>query len=496
MSEWILFSEGFPLTANVKEIEVYYDDVNPANNAVRTATYGRGLWSSPGYYGVPTANFISNETNIPMGCGIDFFDKSSGVPHQWNWSFEGATPASSTEQNPTNIKYLTEGTFEVSLTVTNPSGDNTKIISGFITVNGATLPQVDFKAADTVQCTTETAKLIDLSLGCPTAWNWSFEPNTVSFVNGTDQNSQNPEVNFTEAAVYSVSLTVTNAAGNSDLTKQNYISVGGQSIPFTENFDDVTLEANGWTVNNPDGKKTWELKSVAGPMGESNASWINFFNYTSMNARDYLNSPLLSFVGYQNVLMSFDYAYAQRYSQVDSLIVNISNDCGETWTKVYANGPDGNGIFETAEPTSNSFEPTSNAEWAGNGYGAAKPIIDLSSWAGQGNIMLQFESYNKYGNNLYIDNIEISNTVGINELKTENGFVMYPNPANSVLNIYVDSKKEAKTLHILNLQGKIVSEIALKEGNNKINVGNLSKGIYFAQIKGTISNKTSKLIIQ
>lgn len=496
MSEWILFSEGFPLTATVTEIEIYYDSENPVNDAVRTATYGRGLWSSPAFYGIPTADFYSNETNIPSGCEVDFFDKSSGVPHQWSWEFEGAIPATSNEKNPTNIQYLQEGTFEVSLTVTNPSGDNTKTVSTFITVSGATLPQVDFMALDTVQCTTETAFLIDLSLGCPTAWEWNFVPNTISYVNGTNQNSQNPEINFNEAAVYSVNLTVTNSAGNSEFTKDNYISVGGQSIPFIEGFDEMTLSNNGWSIENLDGNKTWELKSVTGLHGESNAAWINFFNYTSMGARDYLNSPLLSFVGYENVLLTFDYAYVQRYSQVDSLIVNVSNDCGQTWTKVYANGPNGEGIFATSETTASFFEPTANTDWCGLDYGATKPIIDLTEWAGQGNIKLQFETYNKYGNNLYLDNIEISNTVGLAKNNDNKNIVIFPNPTTEMLNIFIGEESENITLQLLNLQGKIVSETSLEQGNNKLNVENLPKGIYFANIKGTILNQTNKLIIQ
>jgi PKD repeat protein/photosystem II stability/assembly factor-like uncharacterized protein len=49
MSNWIFYSDGFPATAEVSEIEIYYDNTNPENNVLRASTYGRGLWESPLY---------------------------------------------------------------------------------------------------------------------------------------------------------------------------------------------------------------------------------------------------------------------------------------------------------------------------------------------------------------------------------------------------------------------------------------------------------------
>jgi len=496
MSEWILFSDGFPLSANVTEIEIYYDESNPSNDAVRTSTYGRGLWSSPAYYGLPTANFESDETNVPMGCEINFFDLSSGVPHQWSWIFEGGIPETSTEKNPTNIQYLEEGVFSVSLTVTNPSGEDIKTISGHITVNAALLPQVNFMAEDTVLCTNQPAIFVDLTEGCPISWTWEFEPNTITYINGTNENSQNPEVLFDQAGVYSVGLTVTNSAGNASMSKEDYLSIGGMAIPFVETFNEVSLDANGWSIENPDGRETWELTSVSGITGESNAAWMNFYDYTYLNAHDYLTTPLMSFIGFEEVLLTFDYAYAQRYNQIDSLIINISNNCGASWTRVYANGPDGEGSFETAEPTADFFEPADIVDWSGYGYGAEKPIINLSQWAGQANIKVQFEAFNKFGNNLYIDNIEISNTLGVIERSKKNEAFIYPNPAKQFINIIVGSELGVSSLQIVDLNGRSVIESNLNEGNNQLSVENLSKGIYFVNIKGIKYNETRKLIIQ
>lgn len=492
MDEWILFSEGFPVSANVTEIEVYYDPDDRSNDAVRTSTYGRGLWSSPAFYGTLTADFEASETQAPLGCEIDFFDQSSGVPHEWSWSFEGGTPATSDEQNPTGIIFTEEGTYEVSLTVTNPLGTDTKTIEAYITIDGALLPEVQFSAEETLICTSQSVQLIDESEGCPTAWFWEFDPPTVNFLEDTDPYSQHPVVEFTEGGSYSVTLTVANAAGESSETINDYIFAGGFLLPFNEDFQGSTFGEMGWIVDNPDGKKSWELAEVQ----ESQSVFMNFFNYTSMGARDMLISPLLNFQGFEQVLLRFEYAYAQRYFQTDSLIVKISDDCGETWTRVYANGPDGEGVFETSEPTADYFVPITENDWCGTGYGASCPIIDLAEWAGKSNIKLAFESFNDYGNNLYLNNIEINNTVGLTSQSDDrNEFVIYPNPTRNSIHVNVKNY-QGEVLTIMRTDGSIVKSIALHQGNNSINIEGISKGIYIINVKSKSGNQTTKLVVR
>ncbi len=46
-NNWTSFNQNFPINVDARELEIYYDDVTPANNLIRVATYGRGMWSSP-----------------------------------------------------------------------------------------------------------------------------------------------------------------------------------------------------------------------------------------------------------------------------------------------------------------------------------------------------------------------------------------------------------------------------------------------------------------
>lgn len=45
LTDWALFSSGLP-PVDVRELEIYYDVVNPSNNRIKAGTYGRGLWQS------------------------------------------------------------------------------------------------------------------------------------------------------------------------------------------------------------------------------------------------------------------------------------------------------------------------------------------------------------------------------------------------------------------------------------------------------------------
>lgn len=71
--------------------------------------------------GVPIAHFRSDNTIINFGQSINFFDESGGIPTSWQWIFEGGTPSSSNQQNP-SVTYTNGGYYSVKLNVTNSYG--------------------------------------------------------------------------------------------------------------------------------------------------------------------------------------------------------------------------------------------------------------------------------------------------------------------------------------------------------------------------------------
>ncbi len=81
----------------------------------------------------PVADFSADPTSVEQGGTVTFSDLSNNIPTSWSWTFEGGTPATSTEQNPT-VTYSEPGDYTVTLTVTNAYGTDTETKTEYISV--------------------------------------------------------------------------------------------------------------------------------------------------------------------------------------------------------------------------------------------------------------------------------------------------------------------------------------------------------------------------
>lgn len=82
-----------------------------------------------------TPSFYAQTTTIEEGDSVLFMNASTGnpIPDIFVWTFEGGTPASSNLENPT-ILYNNEGTYDVSLYVSNGVMNQTLMKEDYITV--------------------------------------------------------------------------------------------------------------------------------------------------------------------------------------------------------------------------------------------------------------------------------------------------------------------------------------------------------------------------
>ena len=69
-------------------------------------------------------NFSSSTCQVELGGSVNYTDLSYGEIVSWNWTFEGGTPNTSSQQNPTGIVYNEAGTFDVTLTITDADGNS------------------------------------------------------------------------------------------------------------------------------------------------------------------------------------------------------------------------------------------------------------------------------------------------------------------------------------------------------------------------------------
>lgn len=121
-----MFSQGQYdiVSANLSGIAFLADLVSLANQTATGVLLPAALCQ---------ADFYSNQQVICAGNTVDFFDASYFNVTGWNWTFEGGTPASSTDQNPI-ITYNTSGTFDVTLSATDGVSNVSITLTDYIRV--------------------------------------------------------------------------------------------------------------------------------------------------------------------------------------------------------------------------------------------------------------------------------------------------------------------------------------------------------------------------
>lgn len=148
------------------------------------------------------ADFTSSTTLACQNEPIQFTDASTPGPWFWQWDFgDGNT---SNFQNPIH-SYAAAGTYTVTLISTNISGcTDTLVMTDLITITPA--PQITF-AADTMEaCSAPLIVNFTDTTTDATSWDWDFG-------DGGTSTQQNPTYTYNTPGVYTVYLTVTNAAG-------------------------------------------------------------------------------------------------------------------------------------------------------------------------------------------------------------------------------------------------------------------------------------------
>ena len=113
------------------DVSPYTQVSSQTNNTLGPDDKNVSNWVAKGYgYGsidvastILTACFTSSSTSGNPPFNVKFTDKSTGAPTSWFWDFGDGT--NSTEQNPEHT-YSTEGTYTVTLTVSNEHGTDSR----------------------------------------------------------------------------------------------------------------------------------------------------------------------------------------------------------------------------------------------------------------------------------------------------------------------------------------------------------------------------------
>jgi len=126
---------------------IYYSwDKNGENDTLRLQPWldplNSGLRVLDGSYNTKTAiaQFVANQTTIPVGSYITFNDLSINNPTQWEWIFEGGSPSSAQSRQPGLIYYDRLGNYDVTLVVSNEFGTDSLYLEDYIRVVPAIYP--------------------------------------------------------------------------------------------------------------------------------------------------------------------------------------------------------------------------------------------------------------------------------------------------------------------------------------------------------------------
>ncbi len=308
---------------------------------------------------------------------------------------------------------------------------------------------------------------------------------------------KNPIIKYSFPGYYSAELTVFDSISSYKITIDSAVNIINPpylSSGLNEKFENSNTLPNQWEINNPDSSITWQLIEIVGPNNSGRSIYLNSYNYNVKGEKDEL---LLPYVKLSNTapVLSFEHAYALYSSShpSDSLLVMLSDNCEYSYDTLAFYYEDSLNKFATAPPINKEFFPDPKTEWCSNSTYLQKGCntIDLQAYKGK-IVRVKFVSIANYQNNLFLDNISISDTT-TNIFKNKTLITnIYPNPASDF--VIIKTKRNA-ILNVYDLAGHKLITKNLLQGENIIELQTLNRGIYFLVLLDSAKKEVYKLVV-
>jgi PKD repeat protein len=349
----------------------------------------------------------------------------------------------------------------------------------------------------------------------PTSWLWTFSGASVN-----SSTVQNPSgITFNSLWGQTVSLTASDSVGGTTTTQYQYIHVSPLWTDyfgtFSEGFENPSEVSSNWmfysVFNNP---TSWQVSNTAAASG-NNSLLLNAYApivYYSNSSPPTIESlgnggsaiwdamtPSVNMETASAMKLSFDYSCATRATDVaditETLEIDYSLTCGANWYEMgIISGP----TLTNAGEYTNYYTPSSPNDWTS--YSVNVP----AGADGKANVRFRFRyTSGFYSNNIYLDNINLTGTVGIDQVTSENyNFLVYPNPTSDNATItYNLPGDQTLQVGLFDIAGREITELAngSQSGGQQtlnLNTENLSNGIYFIKmVSGNSKSVTKKLIV-
>ncbi|HEU4472245.1 MAG TPA: choice-of-anchor J domain-containing protein [Flavisolibacter sp.] len=271
--------------------------------------------------------------------------------------------------------------------------------NGSFVCNAAITPQVTIRNNGTSPLTSVT---INTSLnGGPAvafAWTGNLAPNATANVSLAGITAT-AGANILQV---STSLPNGNTDGNpsNDAATSNFTFTAAGVVPIQEGFEAAAFPPANWALVNPDGDFTWQRATVG--RASTASMWINNFDadVAGVNKIDRFVSRPISTTGVTTLNISFDLAHKffNNPSFLDTLTVLVSNNCGASYETVYKKW---GATLATAGALATAYTNPVAADWRTETIAVNGAILT------GGPVIVVFQNTSKWGNNIFIDNINI-----------------------------------------------------------------------------------------
>ena len=370
----------------------------------------------------------------------------------------------------------------------NLSANANLIATGVVNPTFTCPPTAQFINATSVTCVGGSLPFVDWSYNAPvTNWEWS------SNLSPAISTAQNGTLSFNNSGLAFIKLKVSNGFGSDSSIKQVVTvlpaSTGSGNINVSQGFE-TAFPDNNWFISIPNYGSAFQQTTSASASGSVSA-WINNY-YDNPNGPVLIYSPSFNLVSAVTAQLSFKYAYAQQsLSNADRFKVYVSINCGSSWNVLYDVA--GTPLSTTGAPVGGSFIPNT-LQWKTEN-------IDLLGYSNMPSVYFKFEftpDVNGSGNNFYLDDINLSSVVGLNEFKNELKKVnVFPNPFTDEVIVDNNGNEGINSIKVYDVSSRLLKEIDLHEVKGRIvlkEAADLNKGIYFLELKSENNSRTLKLI--
>lgn len=301
------------------------------------------------------------------------------------------------------------------------------------------------------------------------------------------------------AGYHSIKMYTTNPNGAADQRPENdtassvFSVIGTAGNAVLQGFESAGFPPQGWGISNNSDITGYNPVRVTNA-GHSGTASVKFDNYQyqlfgkySMLVSPQVSVPLTA----DSVKIAFWRAAAQySRSKSDTLEILFSPDCGQTFTSVYKKG--GADLKTRPDFLSDDFIPTAG-EWVAD-------TADITSLVRgkYDNIIVQFRNINGYGNNVYLDDINIYARTLSPNLK-DKGYLIAPNPTTGQLVIqHYPSSQNLRGVAVYSSTGQLVwkAQYSASTALNyiPINLSHVASGIYIVKLVYTDKTITDKIM--